>query len=282
MDSVVQKFFGLWLVLLSANCFASNTYYPEKFWQAYQNQSIEGNELKTELHKILSQWHNPQPDGRDRVGRNCQNSQCYRHKSVGYKTARRVLFGFIHLSESDGRYAVDDVYCEKLRWEEEFFSRPPAPGRIPNHRIVNAEHTWPQSRFSRRHSRGTQKADLHALYPVDSRANSSRGNNPFGVVRIIKRQICAASRSGVSTAGGHIVFEPPDSHKGNVARSLFYFSIRYQLPIDAEEEASLRAWDQLDPVDAFELSRHETIFSEQSNRNPFVELQNLASRIDDF
>ena len=43
---------------------------------------------------------------------------------------------------------------------------------------MNTEHTWPQSKGAT----GAAKSDLHHLFPTDSKANSIRGNHPFGIV----------------------------------------------------------------------------------------------------
>ena len=270
-------------ILFSTATFANPLYYPDYFWTEYESGALENQQLKDELYRILSLYHNPSNEGgRDQVDNNCQNQNCYQHDPVGYKHARKIIFGRIHLKQINGEYGVDDVYCDQVRMASEFGSRPPAPMQIPNSRIVNAEHTWPQSRFSSRHSKGIQKSDLHALYPVFSRVNSSRGNSPFGEVSEVDTQICPASAKGPSTESGRSVFEPPNNHKGNVARALFYFSIRYQMPIDDEQEAFLRLWHALDPVDAEEQERNDIVFESQFNRNPFVDIEDLPDSIDDF
>ncbi|MEO0336782.1 MAG: endonuclease, partial [Pseudomonadota bacterium] len=257
------------LFLLPSLALGFTDYYPQHFQDRVLNGELKDQELKDELHRILSQYHNPSETGPDSVGTKCKNSNCYRHTSIGYKNARKVLFGEIHLRTLDGEYAVQDVYCDRWLKASEFRSNPPAPGRIPNTQIVNAEHTWPQSKFSSRHSKSTQKSDIHGLYPTNSRANSSRGNSPLGDVGEVRTQICPASAKGSSTESGRSVFEPPQNHKGNAARALFYFSLRYQMQIDEEQESYLRVWNLLDPVDEPEIRRNEIIFSNQRNRNPF-------------
>ena len=77
-------------------------------------------------------------------------------------------------------------------------------------------------------------------------------------------------------------FEPMDVHKGNVARSILYFSIRYKMPIDNLQETFLKFWNLLDPVDAAEKARHEGIAKVQGNRNPFIDRPELALEIADF
>src|SRR5690606_18193538 len=102
---------------------------------------------------------------------------CFKRQTLGYEEARRYIFGderFGYLRiNSQGEYVVYDVYCRK--------DFPGQPGVIPNSNHVNTEHTWPQSKFLQA-PKGFMKTDIHHLYPTDSKANSIRGNHPFGEV----------------------------------------------------------------------------------------------------
>ncbi len=200
------------------------------------------------------------------------------NKSLSYKQARTHLFGEIYLQEDNGRYFIQDTYCEKNFGENIGVG----PNRIPDHTELNCEHTWPQSRFNSRQSRSTQKGDLHHLFPVDSRANSTRGNIPFGDVDGQQVNGCPLAERGDDIYAGTSSFEPPKSHKGNVARALFYFSVRYKISIDESEEVFLRQWHRLDPVDQDEIIRHEKIYKIQGNRNPFIDDPSLVDQIDNF
>ncbi len=197
---------------------------------------------------------------------------------LSYKQARRHLFGEIYLEKVGNSYKVTDVYCE-----EDFTSSVGVgPGRIPNPNELNCEHSWPQSRFNGRQSRSAQKSDLHHLFPTKSVANSTRGNILFGEVDGDAVRDCVASKRGDDIYDNHDAFEPPKEHKGNVARALFYFSVRYKIAIPDEEEVHLRRWHELDPVDSDERSRHEKIYKIQGNRNPFIDDPDLADRITNF
>lgn len=197
---------------------------------------------------------------------------------LSYKQARRHLFGEIYLEKKGSSYRITDVYCE-----EDFTSSVGVgPGRIPNPNKLNCEHTWPQSRFNGRQSRSAQKSDLHHLFPTESRANSTRGNILFGEVDGDALSGCMASERGDDIYEGHNAFEPPKNHRGNVARALFYFSVRYKIGIPDEEEVHLRRWHEQDPIDADEVSRHEKIYKIQGNRNPFIDDPDLADRITNF
>ncbi len=200
------------------------------------------------------------------------------NRTLSYKEARTYLFGQIYLEENAGKYFVTDVYCQKEFGE----STGVGPGKIPDHQALNCEHTWPQSRFNSRENKTTQKGDLHHLYPADSRANSTRGNIPFGEVNGEEVTGCPLSERGDDIYTGISSFEPAKYHKGNVARALFYFSVRYRIDIDDSEEVFLRQWHKDDPVDADEIKRHEMIYDIQGNRNPFIDEPSLVDQIDNF
>lgn len=205
------------------------------------------------------------------------------HHALGYKGARIELLGRISLEKTEnGQFVIRDVYCQEDYGPSEFRGgQIPAPGRIPDEKVLNTEHTWPQSKFGGQ-SRETQKSDLHHLFPSDSQMNGIRGNNPFGEVdrpsSILK---CSVSKIGYNR-DGELVFEPPESHRGNVARAIFYFSIRYSMPIAKSQEEALRKWNQQDPVDEEEANRNNEIAKLQGNRNPFIDNPDLVNQISDF
>lgn len=234
-------------------------YYPKAFVVAVTSSQLKDENLKRELHAIISK----------------------NHQSLDYTTAREVLFGKIHLDADKNGYYVKDVYCGKL------FRTNIGVGenRIPNSNILNCEHTWPQSKFTSTYSRSLQKGDLHHLYPTDNKANSTRGNYPFADVDGESLgNNCDDSRIGSAQTrqSRGTYFEPPAEHKGNVARALFYFSVRYKLQLDAIQEANLRQWHIEDPVDAEEMERNDIIFQAQGNRNPFIDSAELVDLIADF
>jgi hypothetical protein len=204
------------------------------------------------------------------------------HQVLGYENARHALLGNIYLQKIADTYIVKDVYCEKEFTNSDFPSGSGiGPNQVPDNAILNVEHTWPQSRFTRRFPKDTQKSDLHHLYPSDSVMNSLRGNYKFAEVDNSKSSIkCPISNLG--KVNGNYRFEPPKAHKGHVARSLFYFSVRYKIHIDADEEAYLRKWNAEDPVDEQEKQHHEIIANLQGNRNPFIDDPQLANQVSDF
>lgn len=260
-------------------------YYGESFYRDLQ-AGVKDQLLQVSLKTVLRSYHVSRPGSLDLVTQTCLLDQqtCYRQSSLSYYEARKFLLGGFYLTQDiQGEYQVKDVYCDSVRTRREFRRGFPAPGFVPDDRVVNVEHTWPQSRFSKKFSEDFQKTDLHHLFPTDSKINRIRGNSLFGEVSTdVVPLRCTKARFGYGTAGDEEVFEPPQNHKGNVARALFYFSIRYDLPIDDREEVILKKWNAEDPIDSAELNRNEEIFKIQGNRNPFIDFPNLAEDIADF
>ena len=180
------------------------------------------------------------------------------HVSIGYQRAQDVIF--MELDNFDGW--VTCVYTgRKLKTDCE----PPASN-------MNVEHTWPQSQGAKP---PIPRSDLHHLFPSDSKANSRRSNHPFGYVTKPKWQ-----EGGSKTSGK--VFEVRPEQRGNTARAKFYFAVRYNKSIPANEEKVLREWAKQDPVDEFETNRNNKIQNYQHNRNPFVDHPEFIDQIADF
>lgn len=142
---------------------------------------------------------------------------------------------------------------------------------------LNIEHTWPQSKGAKFFP---AQGDMHHLYVTSKESNSMRANYPF----------CIVWESEWSKQGSRFgfnedledCFEPVDTHKGNVARAMFYFSVRYKKPITQKQETLFRAWNKLDPVDEIERLRNIKIEQLQGNRNPFIDDESLVESIASF
>ena len=215
-------------------------------------------------------------DLKDRLFEEARSGQ----KTFTYADARKKMFNEVYLQNDSKGYFVEDVYCQAKHYP---FNGQHPNGRLPDHEVFNTEHTWPQSKFSPKFRSAVQKTDLHHLYPTLNRINSERGNNPFAEVNPIRSLSCAESQFGTATTTGEgSYFEPPHAHKGNVARAMFYFSIRYQISIDPVQEHYFRLWHKEDPVTEADRIYHERIAKLQGNRNPFIDSPELVDQIEDF
>jgi endonuclease I len=112
---------------------------------------------------------------------------------------------------------------------------------------------------------------------VDAGTNSRRGNNPYGEVE--DATWTGGGSSFGTKAGGGTVFEPRDEHKGNAARSMLYFAMRYGYTLSADELALYKAWSALDPVDDREIARSLAIGELQGAANPYVVCPGLVERL---
>jgi deoxyribonuclease-1 len=192
------------------------------------------------------------------------------HNSLGYTLARDHMYASI---DNDSGW-VECVYTGRTAY---FSTR---QGATDNN--FNCEHTWPQS-FSGEAE--PMRSDIFHLYPTDATANSMRANLDFGIV-VSPAWSVGGSKLGTDSEG-QTVFEPRDEHKGNVARTHFYYIIRYDGNYNlyedpAKMEAHFRNWHLSDPVDADEEQRNEDIYALQYNRNPFIDHPEFVERISSF
>lgn len=116
-------------------------------------------------------------------------------------------------------------------------------------------------------------SDAHHIRAEDATENSTRNNKDFGL----------SDYNGFAGNAG--------SWKGDVARSVFYMSIRYNgldvvngNPADSTvgqlgDLATLLTWNSQDPADDFEMNRNNYIYTWQVNRNPFIDYPQLANYI---
>lgn len=154
------------------------------------------------------------------------------------------------------------------------------------------EHSFPKNYWG-----GGSKAsdtmyyDLFHIIPTDSWVNGHRSNHPYGVVAGPattlnggKRGPNAYSFEGTAFIG--TVFEPTDAYKGDLARNYFYMATRYLSRLESWNSyspvikngdlapwvvAMMTEWHVNDPVSQKEISRNDSIFTIQGNRNPFID-----------
>ena len=190
--------------------------------------------------------------------------------SLGYDIARNKMF------ETVDDYGGDTIECVYTGTKIKAVNRTEAQNQG-----FDTEHTYPQSFFN---SAEPMRSDIFHLYPTLSSANNARSNYHFGIVvsNITWQQ--GGSKRGFDFQN-EIVFEPRDLHKGNVARSLLYFVVRYGnlgTYMLAKEEGVLRLWNNADTVDTREILRNQRIKSFQNNYNPFIAHPELIERIKSF
>jgi len=162
------------------------------------------------------------------------------------------------------------------------------------------EHSFPKSWFN---NLTPMYTDLFHIYPVDQYVNNRRNDNPYGVVSAPTWTSMNGGKLGPCSAPGYTgtVFEPIDAYKGDFARTYFYMATRYENVIATWQNYSpkgaaildgssypayqawfiniLIQWNALDPVSAKEISRNDSVFAIQNNRNPFIDHPEYADSI---
>ncbi len=158
---------------------------------------------------------------------------------------------------------------------------------------INTEHTYPRAFGA---DQEPAIADMHHLFPTREDVNAARANLPFMEIPDAQTQswfYLGQQMSGIPSSNIDLYsefrstgFEPPEAHKGNVARAMFYFYTVYRPEAEAadpgyfwQQRETLCQWHALDPVDSGEWARTWAIAAYQDDKpNPFVLDCTLASR----
>lgn len=257
-----------------------------------------GRDLMLALHQIVAQGH--------------WSPSYQESKSFLYSTADNNVFNnkpglfdcysWVHIPGTGGN---GNIYVEQGDVNAD---------RTPND-FINAEHTWPQSFFK---EQMPMVADMHHIFPSLSKPNAMRSNYPIGMVEgtVVYTTNGGAKLSAFDKTGRHrpeeavqwfnlpwekqphdiikndykVTFEPPDRQKGNTARALLYFYLRYydqnirqgaynEIDFWDSKVPTYIQWAAQDAPDELELKRHQLVAERQRNRNPFVDIPNLAQLI---
>jgi endonuclease I len=162
---------------------------------------------------------------------------------------------------------VDDL---KLQWEHAFPASLIARGlryadRDCREPLSNAQETCPYA-----------IADLQNLWPSIGRINGSRGNLPYGelegegTTNETFAEFCPDYERG--KVGGLVYVEPTQPSQGDLARSLIYMHMVYDIELDSviDDPDRLLVWHRRDPPDAEEKSRERAIRTLQGSWNPLI------------
>ncbi len=169
---------------------------------------------------------------------------------------------------------------------------------------INTEHIYPRSKGAKEEN-GNAFSDLHNLAPARWAVNEARSNYPFSEVdddrvdcwfyrndkiRNIEdlpmNQVDEFSEvDDFTTFGGR--FEPRESVKGDIARSVFYFYTMYRDEALREDDSyftgmreDLCSWHNADGVDEIEMDRNLMKAMVQDGKtNPFVMDCSLVNRM---
>lgn len=239
--------------------------------QGYYNgtEGLAGNALKSALHNIIKNDDHPSYGGL---------------WNAYYQTDKRPGTNYVWDIYSDVpngtppyQFVLGSDQCGSYNGEGDCYNR---------------EHLWAQSWTN---NDGTEKTDLHHVYPTDGWVNNKRDNYAFGEVGNASWTSQNGSKLGPNTVSGYngTVFEPIDEYKGDIARALMYVSVRYYTEdsswgtsdmtnksiIKDWAIAMLLRWHEEDPVSQKEIDRNNAAYNIQKNRNPFVDYPEFAEKI---
>lgn len=182
--------------------------------------------------------------------------------------------GFHGVTYGDARYLLDDTDADPLNPGKVIliYTRESVNGAWDGGTTWDREHVWPQSLLGVSADNNVVNAasDLQNLKPCKPSVNSSRGNKYYDV-----------STTTVS-------YFPGNADKGDIARILLYMTVKYSVyslvnstpaTYQMAKLSVLLQWCEEDPVDDFERSRNEAIYSYQKNRNPFIDYPGFVDLI---
>lgn len=111
------------------------------------------------------------------------------------------------------------------------------------------------------------EADMHNLVPAIGEVNGDRSNYRYGA-NIPK-----------ATQYGNCQFEvdfkakrayPKEDIRGDIARTYFYMSDKYNVRLSKQERKMMEAWGKQDPVSKWERIKNKRIEKIQGNSNKFI------------
>ena len=176
---------------------------------------LSGYQLKTKLHNIISNnnynWH--YDDLKTLYG------QTDIDKYYDYDASNNTYLLDIYSNNPSGTTAyhytlsniISTANAEGLGW--------------------NREHMMPQSSFN---SAYPMYSDLFFVVPTDARINQLRSNYPYGnagsnIYYAFTNGSKQASNGTANATYTGRVYEPINEFKGDVARALLYFAVRYEI-----------------------------------------------------
>lgn len=261
---------------------------PSNYYDAITTQT--GLDLKTALRDIVTNGHTARTYDQLYDGAGISGSQGY----VDTHSDLNVSGGANY--ENDG--TVLDFYSENPSGADPYnFTHNVDNGgnQTQEGDCYNREHLIPQSVYN---SNFPMQSDIHCVIPSDCRVNNFRGSLPFGEVASANWTSMNGSQRGTSAIMGYsgTMFEPIDEFKGDIARALLYFAVRYHDDMDTysydmfngTEFQAFENWavDMLldwhynvDPVDQRERDRNDAAYNFQGNANPFIDHPEYANLI---
>lgn len=215
-------------------------------------------------------------------------SRAENHKSISYGSDTWNAFKSTDVRIVDGKEYWWDMYSDLLL--------PVSAGR-PDPNTMNIEHSVANSWWGK--TKNDAYKDIVHLNPSESKANSRKSNYPLaelGSVSWTNGWTSIGSPKSGQGGGASMCYEPADEYKGDFARVFMYMFTVYndiawksntswmydtssELMFKSWARTLLLRWNSEDPVSDKERMRNDGIEKEQQNRNPFIDLPDLAEHI---
>lgn len=111
------------------------------------------------------------------------------------------------------------------------------------------------------------EADMHNLFPVWDLVEKERRGKRFGMVQGEVDLIFGCDFETDERLGK---VEPPANAGGDIARTMLYMHVTYELPLTEAELLLFKGWRHADRVSRFEVWRNRIIREIQGQDNPFI------------
>ena len=210
------------------------------------------------------------------------------HKAISYGDATWRAFRSTDVRKVNGQDCWWDMYSTN--------NVPVSSG----HPGMNIEHSVANSWWGG--TKNNAYKDIVHLNPSNADANSKKSNYPLGIAdpsynKYFNNGATIVSKAMPGYGGGNsMVYEPCDEYKGDFARVFMYMFTIYDdiawstttnwmyentKPVTFKKWAAdmILQWSANDPVSDKERYRNDGIHKEQGNRNPFIDLPDLADYI---
>ena len=140
----------------------------------------------------------------------------------------------------------------------------------------NREHTFPQSKMSSSQA----ESDNHIIFASDYKINGARSNIKMGVVTS-GSTLTDSYGNSTTCRKANSLFDPNNLSRGIVARSTMYAAAMYEYdPTDNFESiATMLNWHLTYQPTSQEINRNDVVYSNQHNRNPFIDHPEYACKI---
>ena len=263
IESFTNRYIGTVISGLLLSMMAANATYPDGYYDSLEGKC--GHELMLAI-----------------------KSKVRTHRVISYGSDTWNAFKSTDVRVVNGTEYWWDMYSDLLL--------PVAAGR-PDPNTMNIEHSVANSWWGK--TKNDAYKDIVHLNPSESKANSRKGNYPLaelGSVSWTNGWTSVGSPKSGQGGGAGTCYEPADEYKGDFARVFMYMFTVYDdiswasntaWMYDTSSDLMLKSWAQSlllrwsanDPVSDKERMRNDGIQKEQQNRNPFIDLPDLAEHI---